>query len=289
MATTLSGDDIEITEDFLTDHIREITSEEVATYNEQGWVALQSFLSPELAALILERIKLAADYVEGKGFTSAWTDLDDRGTTRTAWYSTHTGQRDADVLGRIARSTHLARQHAKLIGADRLRLWSDSTNVKPPGGEATGWHQDMQAFPWAPPSGGGLWTALVEMPPEMAPLQYLTGSHRSEWEEPGRGDPEDRSIENLFRSGGPTRDEALERWPIAPPLHLYPGDTLAHHALMFHGTEGPNRGSEIRWAWVSQRFPADATFVDKHNVRSNGLGLVEGEPLDHPEFPIVCE
>jgi ectoine hydroxylase-related dioxygenase (phytanoyl-CoA dioxygenase family) len=169
--------------------------------------------------------------------------------------------------------------------ATRVRLWSDSTNTKPAGAELTPWHQDMQAFPFDRPEGGGMWVALVEITPEMAPLQHLSGSHREPWAEPTEKDPT-----KVFTPGASiTAEDALKKYPISPSQHLQPGDVLAHHALTFHGTEHGNDTDKIRWTWISQRFPADIIYIDKRNSRSDGLGLVPGQELDHEFFPVVTE
>jgi hypothetical protein len=273
-----------LTEDVLAEHVRMPTKDEAEFYEEYGWVRTPELFSAELTALILDHVQSAAGYVEGEGFTNAWTDLDKRGERRTAWYSTN--MRDADeVLRSIAESRTLGEMHARILGERPLRLWSDSTNTKPPGAVATGWHQDMQAFPWDRPSGGGVWVPLVEMTPDMAPLQHLNGSHREPWIEPDHSDPS-----KLFQSGTQIPlSEVMEKYPIAPAQHLQAGDGLFHHALTFHGTERGNETDRIRWAWISQRFPADVSYIAKHNTRSNDLGLEVGKPLDHPTFPIVLD
>jgi len=270
--------------DALAKHIRAVTDDEVAFYDDNGWVKMPELLSPDLTALVLRHVQAAAGYVEAVGLTDAFTDLDKRGETRTAWYSTNLHQKD-DFLRAVAESEGLARAHGRLMHERRLRLWSDSTNTKPPGAEYTPWHQDMQAFPWDTPVGSGLWVALVEMVPEMAPLQHLTGSHKEPWIEPTELDP------NLvFTPGaGITAEEALAKYPKSPSQHLQPGDAIAHHVLTFHGTEHGNDTDRIRWSWISQRFPADVKYIDKRNSRSDGLGLVPGQPLDHPYFPVVLD
>jgi len=273
-----------LSEDVISEHVRLPTDDEVRTYDELGWVKMEGLLSPELAEVILDHVKAAAGYEEGVGFTNAWTDLDKRGERRTAWYSTN--MRDADELLRsLAESRRLGEGHAMLMQERPVRLWSDSTNTKPPGGPATRWHQDMQAFPFDRPSGGGIWVALCDIDPAMAPLQHLNGSHREPWKEPDHSDPN-----RLFQSGTAlSTEEILDKYEIAPPQYLKPGDAIAHHALTYHGTERGNETDRIRWAWISQRFPADVGYIAKHNTRSNDLGLVPGQPLDHPTFPVVFE
>jgi phytanoyl-CoA dioxygenase PhyH len=272
-----------LSEEILGEHVRQPTADEVAFYQDNGWVKLPGLLSADLAALILEHVQSAAGYEEGVGLTNAYTDLDPRGTRRTAWYSTQMRESD-EVLRSIAESRQLGAAHAKLLGAQRLRLWSDSTNTKPPGADATGWHQDMQAMPFDRTEGGGIWVALVDMTPEMAPLQHLTGSHREKWTERPR-DPD-----RLFQPGtDKTLEELFATYEVSPAQHLSPGDAIAHHVLTFHGTVQGNETDRIRWAWITQRFPADINYIDKHNTRSNDIGLEVGKPFDHPSFPVVCE
>ena len=104
--TTLLTDDSTLTDELLSDHIRSVTDEEVAFYDENGWVKLSGLLSPELTSLILKHVQSAAGYIEEDGFTEAFTDLDKRGETRTAWYSTNLHHKD-DFLKQLARSRRL--------------------------------------------------------------------------------------------------------------------------------------------------------------------------------------
>lgn len=280
---TLSDDGVLSDED-LRRHIRHVSDDEVEEYREMGCVKLSGFMSAELADLVSKHVKSAAGYVDAVGLTEAYTDRDRRGEHRVSWYSTHLHQKD-DFLRQLAQSRALGEAHARLIGCDSVRLWSDSTNTKQPGGEATPWHQDMQAFPFDRPDVSGMWVALVEMTPEMAPLQHLIGSHKEPWIEPTEEDPT-----RIFTPGaGTSAAEALAKYPKTAAGHLDPGDTICHHGLTFHGTETANETDRIRWTWISQRFASDILYTGKKNTRSDGLGLRLGQPLDHPYFPVVYE
>lgn len=284
MTNTMLNDTDVLTEEVLRQHIRQVTADEIAEYQESGVVKLDGFISPELTALILKHVQAAAGYVEDQGLTDAFTDLDSRGQTRTAWYSTHLHQKD-QFLRQLATCRPLGEAHAKLLGVRSVRLWSDSTNTKEPGGERTPWHQDMQAFPWDRTDGAGMWVALVEMTPEMAPLQHLRGSQREPWVEPAE---QDQTL--IFTPGaGITAEAALAKYEMTAASHMNPGDTVCHHATTFHGTAHGNETDRIRWTWISQRFTADIRYIDKRNTRSDGLGLVPGKPLDHEYFPVVYE
>jgi ectoine hydroxylase-related dioxygenase (phytanoyl-CoA dioxygenase family) len=67
---------------------------------------------------------------------------------------------------------------ADLLEADTVRLFRDQSYFKEPGGGNTPWHQDSYFLPLDTSQTLTLWIALSDVSPEMAPMTFVTGSHR---------------------------------------------------------------------------------------------------------------
>lgn len=253
----------------LQDHVRSVSSEEVEHYREHGWVKLDGLLSEVLASAVLDEV-LRLLQTAGVGPS---TSINNNGL------SVANPRQHSELLAAAAASPALGAAAAALIG-EPLRLFSDSVHGRPADGtdRGTQWHQDLIAMPFDRATAGGLWTALVEITPEMGPVQYLSGSHRlppmGRYYEPGPG-------------AAGEYPWLLERYPPCPAFHLRPGDTLAHHCLTMHGA-APNLGDRPRFAWSTQRFDVRTRYTGLPNDRSDGRGLTIGETFDHEAFPLVA-
>ncbi len=186
----------------------------------------------------------------------------------------NTAHRDAGVLDFALRGA-TGGIAAALMRSDTARFVDDIMFVKEPGTrEPTEWHDD---------DGGGvmtgwqrcsLWVSLGDVPEEAGPLQFLRGSHRScaGWRE--RGEKADALV------------AAHGREVVACPVRV--GDVIAHHPATIHGTGG-NASALCRRAWAL-RFAGEGMRFRLPAVRENErawYGLVDGEPLAGPRFPLA--
>jgi len=277
----------------LSQHVRDITDDEIAFYRENGWVKLDGLISSTLSAELLQaalellkQVKLMTPDSTtqhsnmGETFSMHSNVTDD--------WNVHWGElafqarylRIEPFLS-LTMSQQLGRLAQKLINRERLtgrpvpvRYRSDTLLCKPPvqpGGvsNATPYHQD-------PPNGidrvGGaaFWIALDEIRPEQGAMRFLTGSHR---EGP-------LGLEQDFLGHYAGLEEVYE-W--SPPLHYLPGDATVHQGDTVHG--GPaNTGDRPRWSFVAGYMSADCVVPDRGPHTSEGL---LGMPEPHERFPIV--
>lgn len=86
------------------------------------------------------------------------------------------------TLDAIAKQFILAPRFGKiaadLLGVDAIRLFRDQTYFKKPGGTSTPWHQDGYFMPLDTDKIITLWLPLVDVTPEMGPMDFVDGSHR---------------------------------------------------------------------------------------------------------------
>jgi hypothetical protein len=136
------------------DQIREVTDEEIAFFEENGWVKLDALFSRSLALELLTHIKSVME-ARREGADS---NVSERapGTTHAAMveYVASTNLRESDAwMEALACCRELGEASARLISTRPLRLFADSVFHKRPQGQTgffsaeTPWHQDYPAAP----------------------------------------------------------------------------------------------------------------------------------------------
>jgi ectoine hydroxylase-related dioxygenase (phytanoyl-CoA dioxygenase family) len=248
--------------------IRSLTDEEILRYREHGWVKLDGLLAPELVKQLLNRGK---QHVSTGSSSSSRTAFDrwDACSARDAWIRT------------LSHSGALAGAASQLM-AEPVRFYYDTMFVKPPArnnGRDTPWHQDLPQHPFDRRGLLNIWVALVDCPPAKGTMRFLSGSQRAG--SLGR---------HLYRTDGVdlVQDNPwlLEEYELTPPLHLREGDATVHDLAIAHCAP-ENTTDSARWAYIVQWIPAAALYNGAPNRRTDGLGLQVGQPLDHPNFPIL--
>lgn len=268
-------------------HIRAVTPDEVAHYEEYGWVMLRELVSRELAAELLEASKKELEVPNGD------------------WEGNRTRGRLAldgiEPFRSVAFSTGMGRAASALIHRSRLsdvevpvQYHADSLWAKGPGATGTGYHQDEPVRPGDRPGVFNLWLALDEVTSDMGAIRYLSGVHKegplgmtgvSAMQEDAdagldaaaRKEKANRGIFNYY----PKLTDIYE-W--SPDFHYQPGDATVHHAWMIHG--GPeNTTDRHRWGYILEYMPADTRFFyDGDARRTSGM---EQHPAPEDTNPIV--
>jgi hypothetical protein len=255
--------------------VRGITEEEIAHFREKGWAHLRGLVSQDAAHELLRRAQ------ERMGADAERDDVPERNTLgRVAdQFRTYYKIDEDDTLFRALR-THprMGENAARLFGRD-MAIRSGTTLVAPKlpaklagtthGAGVTGWHQDFNA----PTHGNtiGFWLALDRATPEMGTMRFREGSHKLGWLAP------------------PVEDwPAVHDLPLSESVTMAPGDATVHAQLTIHGAP-ENRTDSTRWGYIFSYFPAHATFLGMPSHHTDGLGLKAGQPLDHPNFPLVYE
>jgi Phytanoyl-CoA dioxygenase (PhyH) len=261
--------------------IRGVNDDEVAAYLANGWVKLESFMAPGLAAELLE-------HTMGRMGEDATAEMPDNRPgimnpqLRALWNDWQNPSEEDELFRSVSQSSAMGRVGSRLLRDRDVRWWSDGILCKLPasgGGARTPWHQD---FPYLSLDRIGLlnvWVALVDMPPEMGTMRFLNGSHRI--------GPMGRVI---HRTDG---KDLLDLYPwiaeeheVSPPLTLKAGDATVHDWMTVHAAP-PNDTSQPRWAYTDSLFPAETLFTGAQQRRTDGLELKINEPLDHPRFPVL--
>ncbi|WP_433254891.1 phytanoyl-CoA dioxygenase family protein [Streptosporangium sp. CA-135522] len=262
--------------------VRDLTDDEVAFFEDNGWVRLPRLVDPDHVALLRKRalehlrerpraVASPVDQAFGQSRDIAETDEHFRKLAL------------APALGRGA--TRMLRgvsgvrvQVTNLLIKEPQRGLPGTRDPERPGGHgATEFHQD---FPWMPMDRSAMltvWLALVDVPADMGSLRFYGGSHR--YGLLGRSftrDGDDQLSQHSW----------LGRLDLSPPLDLAAGDATAHHALTVHGAAA-NRRDTARLSFTVTYFDADALYTGTPYRQTDGLGLAVNQPFEHPGFPVV--
>lgn len=284
----------------VADAVRRVTDDEVAFYQENGWVKLDGLISPELAGEMLtvardvmgelpvgsDEVLIGAKVGDHRRMNEALHRKGGlggrRGVVDVAWWQDYHYIALKDRLEPFysySFSRKMGENAQRLMDRDvPIRYYEDfvacKTSVGQPGSGATIWHQDLPTLPLDRTGGLTVWLALKDLPPESGTLRFLSGAFR---EGPlGRG----RSLDMMGTY------PQLRRYPTSPPFHLRPGDASVHGVLTPHGA--PENGTDTqRWGFATLYIPADALFNGAPTAKVEGTGIEPFQPFDHPNFPIV--
>jgi ectoine hydroxylase-related dioxygenase (phytanoyl-CoA dioxygenase family) len=265
--------------------MRDVTDEEVAFYQENGWAKLEKLVPAAVAKQMLDAVREAMEQSEaelGSGGVSAGGQVHDR----VYWRDWHFPGRDDGVepFRSLAYSREIGHNAQRFIGREvPINYHADMMAVKMPTGHAasgpTGFHQDWVNFPFDRAGFLSFWIALDDIPPERGSMRFLSGSQKA------------GPLGKMGLGGGPQLTEyysdLTDRYPMSPPLHLRAGDATVHNGLVVHGAP-PNSTDAPRWAAIMSYHPADTCYTGApHHIFSADLGLEVGKPIKHDLFRVV--
>lgn len=261
---------------------------EVAHFQSRGWVKLPQLI-PEREALELRA--RAEAVLQGQpatpvppGDAGRYLPGDPRTPRDTVWWREYYDLARTDArFGAVGLDAAVTRNVRALTGSpERVRFNVDFVACKLPGDRAHGngptdYHQDFPSFPFDRPGNLVVWLALDTLVPEQGLMRFLEGSHRAGVLLDARDAVSDIEA---------ARPDLVERFPLSPPLHYRPGDATVHHGLVVHGAPR-NTTDRPRWSYQCAYFTDDVRYTGAPCPRFDGLGLVAGERIDHPRFPLL--
>ena len=309
----------------MTRRLRDLTDDEIQTYENDGVVALRGLLPlgwvDELRGAVQEvfdretdvgrdalvtgqsRQGARGDMVEGMLRLLETAEAPDqlaieaghtptgRSIVETDACSWHTGLRQLYVTGPLPEVV------AVLTDSTRVNLYSDQLFLKEPGSSVrTPWHQDKPFWLLQGTKVAVCWVPVDTVRLESGAMGYVRGSHR--WGVTFK--PSD-----FVTSNGASTIPGLEFDDLAdlPPIdanpdeydivrfEAEPGDVIVHHWMTLHGSTGNVSADRLRRA-ASVRFAGDdVTFFQRPSSPDpfrHTVGLNDGDDLDGAErFPRV--
>ena len=246
------------------------TPADVARYRETGYLELRDVVEPTaLRRLIATTERL----LDAGGRLAAGTrhyDLEPGHSPQTPRVRRIASPTELDeVYVELAFGKVLGDIAAALIGGP-VKFYHSKINFKlPHGGAEIGWHQDWPVFPHTNTNLVAISLPLNASRRSNGCLRTIPGTHRqgprSHWDG-GR---------YLLNCNAQTRPEEIDR---AVDSELDPGDIVAHHGLVVHGS-APNLSPTLRSTWIIQYAAADAFAYTAPVIDSvHRNRMVHGEP-----------
>jgi hypothetical protein len=255
---------------------RSVTADEIAHYQEHGWVKLERFVHPDIVRRLRDigleklgkdgasnpQLPILQDY-----FNHASADALDDPVLRP-------------MLGGMGKAAKALMQRQPGI---EVRLFAENFVVKLPAGMEsrnagngrTEFHQDLPN--WSLDRGGGMgfWVALTEIAPDAGTMAFMNGSQR------------------LGPLGNYRTGDLLEAYPelrnrltVQEPFTYEAGDATVHSNLTIHGA-GFNLTNRPRWAYSVLVNPSDARWNGAPAEAYDTSHMELHQELDDERFPIL--
>ncbi len=253
-----------------------ITSEQVAFYNENGYVKLKQVLSPTLLdhyhqAISARVAELAADM----------PPMEQRNTYGKAFLQVMNLWTKSEEVREFVFGKRLARMASELMGVTGVRIYHDQALFKEPGGGFTPWHADQYYWPVSSDKVITAWVPLQDTPSEMGPLAFCEKSHRFQF---GR-DLEISDESEITLKG------ALDSFRTEEN-HFSLGDVSFHSGWTFHraGANATNRPREVMTVIYMDeniRLTAPKNKDQVNDTERWCPGVAVGHVIDSPLNPVL--
>ncbi len=263
--------------------LREITQEEIDTYNENGIVCLRGLFSKEW----VEKLRDAAEFSMKTPGDLAIELAKERQETGRFFHDIFVWRYN-EICKNFVFNSPAAEITAKIMNSDKNNIFFDQWLIKEPGTQtATPWHHDLPYWPIKGWQISTLWLALDPVAAESGAVEYVKGSHKwgtnykpatfSGHHDYGDSLPEVPDIERM-------RDE-LE----FIQFDMEPGDCTVHQGLIVHGSSGNSSSINRRRAYVSRWAGDDVVFDLRDGVQEMPPmpDIPNGHPIDSKLWPRI--
>lgn len=233
----------------------QITSEHKRFYDENGFVLIEDFLTPNE----LEHWRAVTDEAVQQRLASR------HGLNNQANPDEYYAQvfvqaikllETHDGMAELMLDPHLGKMAATLAGVDGIRIWHDQALYKKPYGNPTGWHLDNPYWSFSSQQAISLWVPLDDATLENGCLYYIPGTHKlARFDNVGIG----QNIGSLFK----VYPEWMQIPSMAAPAKA--GSAVFHNGLVAHGA-GANMTNRPRRAMTCAYMPDGSTFNGQRNV-----------------------
>ncbi len=229
---------------FPADHTdpRTLTPDQIAHFNERGYIAPLDVFSPEEIAV--HRAAFDGLMEEAGGGDNSYSI--------NGWHKTHAAVHDLVTEARILDYVE------DLLGED-LVCWGTHYFCKMPGdGKQVSWHQDASYWPLTPSKTVTVWLAIDDADAENGAMQIIPGSHLH-----GQiAFQESRAEENNVLNQ--TAVDPLQYGDAPVLLALRAGQISLHTDLLLHGSE-PNTSNRRRCGLTMRFVPAEVRALNGWN------------------------
>ncbi|MBD2258715.1 phytanoyl-CoA dioxygenase family protein [Pseudanabaena sp. FACHB-2040] len=220
-----------------------ITAEQIAQFQQDGYLVIDHLVRPDLVERLRDRIEpLFYGQFETGIYPDEWywrPGLSLPDVTREIC----NGWKCDRTLASVALSSTIGYITATLSGWPGARIGQDSVWWKPPGGKAVALHQDGTYINYIePPEMATCWIALEDVTADIGTIEYAVGSHT--WplftHEIGEFHAPERDYQAAMKSAAAAAGVAQ---PKVVKIEMPAGSCVVHHGNTWHGS-GPNLTSD---------------------------------------------
>ena len=240
----------------------EISKEQISSYQENGFLVIEDFLSADELKFWREALDEAIAKRNG-------SQLPDREVlvnpnSDQDYYSKVFDQlqnlwQDNEKMRQIMLDERLGKMAAELAGVDGIRIWHDQALIKKPWANPTSWHLDTPYWSFSDRNALSIWVALDDATYENGCLFFIPGSyHKTTFENPGIG----KNMGLVFD----VYPEFKNTRSVAAPMKA--GSCSFHNGLTIHGAHA-NMTPGIRRAMTCAYMPDGAIFNGQQNILSD--------------------
>jgi phytanoyl-CoA hydroxylase len=255
----------------------ELTQQQIDFYQENGYLLIEDFLSPE-ELQIWRDVTEDAVHQRLNTRTGNWEkDLNNQGNPDDFYAQVFTQcVRLADShqgMAQLMLDERLGEVAGTLAQVDGIRIWHDQALIKPPYGNATGWHLDNPYWSFSSRDAISIWVALDDATLHNGCMWYLPGTHKTaSFENAGIG----VNMRDLFKH----YPEWLKLEAVSAPAKA--GSAVFHNGLTAHGA-GTNMTPRPRRAMTCAYMPDGSTFNGQKNILPTEYfqALKPGDVLDN--------
>jgi hypothetical protein len=265
----------------LTFPCRSVTAEEVAHYQDKGWVQLKRFIDPAMIAAMLTKAK---ELMGEDGDSNPPYGIDQPYFNAFA-ASGYNDERVRPVFDGIGQAAKALMARKADVG---VRLFNDFFAPKLPaakktrnaGNGPTSFHQDFITFAVDRSGGMTFWIPLEAYGPEAGTMSFLNGSHK---------------LGVLGNYSSYEGRDIRDVWPElrdceeSPQIVYELGDITVHSHLTVHGASA-NTLDRPRWAYLVLPQPADARWNGAPPEAFNPAAhdMTPYGPFPDDAFPIIA-
>ncbi len=299
MSTTHAGEETSMNAQTAAGQLPEIsgtytiTSGQVESFLRDGHIKLSRVFTPEEIEAYRHHLGRVVDDNSGEGHAM---EQKVAGAGKNWKFVNNLWTLD-EAARRFVLSRRLGRIAADLMQVEAVRLFRDQSYFKGPDGANTPWHQDAYFMPLDSEKILTMWIPLTDITPDLAPMNYVTGSNRAGYMGTSNGD--DASMD---RFEDEVRRKGFEVFNYGA---FDVGDVAVHSAWTLHSSR-TNTSPRMREAMVIVYFADGARLAEdapltagaqpqefyarliRQQNRTTSLpGLRAGDRAEGPMTPLV--
>jgi ectoine hydroxylase-related dioxygenase (phytanoyl-CoA dioxygenase family) len=260
----------------------QITEEQTAFYQENGFIVIEDFLSPDELEHWRSAVMEAVNERGGRKMPGKDVKVgEDDGINEDAEYFGKVFDQllnlwqTNDKVKELMFDERIGEMAAKLAGVDGIRIWHDQALFKRPWANPTAWHLDTPFWSFSDRKALSIWVALDDATLENGCLYFIPGSFKqTTYENKGIG----KNMDGIFQ----VYPQFAKTSPFVATMKA--GTCSFHNGLTIHGA-GANMTPGFRRAMTCAYMPDGNVFNGQKNILPDEYvqKLKVGDPLDNNE------